>query len=95
MGIVLRHTGCSARRRSGNRAISDDSAMIPLWLFQDAQTPFLGDPRQALAHVLRRYAELGLEPVVATELEFYLVDPDPPRHRIRVEPRTPTLTPSP
>ena len=30
------------------------SAMIPLWLFQDARTPFLGDPRQALAHVLRR-----------------------------------------
>jgi glutamine synthetase len=52
------------------------SAMIPLWLFQDAQTPFLGDPRQALALVVRRYAELGLQPVVATELEFYLVDPD-------------------
>src|SRR6218665_3189595 len=52
------------------------SAMIPLWLFQDTQTPFLGDPRQALALVLRRYAEIGLKPVVATELEFYLVDPD-------------------
>lgn len=50
------------------------SAMIPLWLFQDARTPFLGDPRQALAQVLRRYAEYGLQPVVATELEFYLVD---------------------
>ena len=52
------------------------SAMIPLWLFQDARTPFLGDPRQALALIVRRYAELGLQPVVATELEFYLVDPD-------------------
>jgi glutamine synthetase len=52
------------------------SAMIPLWLFQDARTPFLGDPRQALAQVLRRYAEHGLTPVVATELEFYLVDPE-------------------
>lgn len=52
------------------------SAMIPLWLFEDARTPFLGDPRQALAHVMRRYAEHGLTPVVATELEFYLVDPE-------------------
>jgi glutamine synthetase len=52
------------------------SAMIPLWLFQDSQTPFPGDPRQALALIVRRYAELGLHPVVATELEFYLVDPD-------------------
>ncbi|WP_417307491.1 glutamine synthetase family protein [Devosia sp.] len=52
------------------------SAMIPLWLFEDARTPFLADPRQALAHVVRRYAEHGLHPVVATELEFYLVDPD-------------------
>ncbi|MEO8756654.1 MAG: glutamine synthetase family protein [Devosia sp.] len=52
------------------------SAMIPLWLFQDATTPFLADPRQALAAIVNRYAEAGLAPVVATELEFYLVDPD-------------------
>lgn len=52
------------------------SAMIPLWLFEDARTPFLADPRQALAQVVRRYAEHGLHPVAATELEFYLVDPD-------------------
>ena len=52
------------------------SAMVPLWLFEDARTPFLGDPRQALASIVRRYAELGLQPVAATELEFYLVDPE-------------------
>ncbi|RUT29271.1 glutamine synthetase [Arsenicitalea aurantiaca] len=52
------------------------SAMIPLWMFQETRAPFLGDPRQALAHILRRYAEHGLTPVVATELEFYLVDPE-------------------
>jgi glutamine synthetase len=52
------------------------SAMIPLWLFRDISIPFLADPRQALAAIVRRYAEVGLEPVVATELEFYLVDPD-------------------
>ena len=47
-------------------------------------TPYLGDPRRALAAVCARYAALGLTPVVATELEFYLVDttgevPTPPR----------------
>lgn len=52
------------------------SAMIPLWLFQENGEPFFGDPRQSLALIGRRYAELGLRPVVATELEFYLVDPD-------------------
>ncbi len=31
-----------------------------------------GDPRAVLASVLQRYAQLGLRPVVATELEFYL-----------------------
>jgi glutamine synthetase len=33
-------------------------------------------PRAILARVLERYAALGLTPVVATELEFYLIEPD-------------------
>jgi len=64
------------------------SAMIPLWLFEDARTPFLGDPRQALAHVVRRFAEHGLTPVVATELEFYLVDPEADSARPPISPYT-------
>lgn len=36
---------------------------------------FLGDPRQILHSVLQRFAARGLTPVVATELEFYLIDP--------------------
>jgi glutamine synthetase len=55
---------------------SRQSALIPLWLFHEDGTPFLADPRQALAKVLREYEALGLRPVVATELEFYLVDPE-------------------
>ncbi len=51
------------------------TAMIPLWFFEDNGKPFAGDPRQALAAVVARYAKLGLTPVVATELEFYLCDP--------------------
>lgn len=52
------------------------SALIPLWMFEEGKRPFLADPRQALAHIVARYKGHGLRPVVATELEFYLVDPD-------------------
>ena len=51
------------------------TALIPLWLAKDDGAPFLGDPRRALAAIVARYAALGLTPVTATELEFYLVDP--------------------
>jgi glutamine synthetase len=36
--------------------------------------PFAGDPRHLLQRVLTRFAALGLAPVVAVELEFYLID---------------------
>ncbi|MDO1581602.1 glutamine synthetase family protein [Rhizobium oryzicola] len=38
--------------------------------------PSFMDPRAILARVLGRYAERGLTPVVATELEFYVVEND-------------------
>lgn len=38
--------------------------------------PFYGDPRHVLADVLQRFGALGLTPVVALELEFYLLDPE-------------------
>jgi glutamine synthetase len=49
--------------------------------------PFECDPRHLLARVLERFRPLGLTPVVAIELEFYLIDreltpeglPQPPR----------------
>ncbi len=37
-------------------------------------SPFYADPRQVLKRVLDRYTEDGLRPVIALELEFYLVD---------------------
>ncbi|RED44656.1 glutamine synthetase family protein [Aestuariispira insulae] len=57
---------------------------LPLWLLDDAGKPFKGDPRGSLAAVQERYAEKGLRPVVAMELEFYLYSlengkPLPPR----------------
>jgi glutamine synthetase len=36
--------------------------------------PFVGDPRHLLARVLGEFEPLGLRPVVAVELEFYLID---------------------
>ncbi|WP_434983427.1 glutamine synthetase family protein [Vreelandella zhaodongensis] len=37
-------------------------------------TPFFADPRQILRRILGQFSALGLTPVVALELEFYLVD---------------------
>jgi glutamine synthetase len=54
--------------------VSSPSALLPSWMFLDDGRPFDGDPRHALARVLERYAERGWHPVVATELEFYLID---------------------
>ena len=54
--------------------LSSPSAILPLWAFHEDGTPFAGDPRHALAQVVARYLARGLTPVVATELEFYLVD---------------------
>lgn len=42
----------------------------------DGVTPGFMDPRAILSRMLRRYAERGLTPVVATELEFYVVEDD-------------------
>jgi len=38
--------------------------------------PFFADPRHLLAAVLARFVRAGLTPVVAVELEFYLIDPE-------------------
>ncbi len=59
------------------------SALLPLWMSDDDGQPFAGDPRHALRVILDRYSRLGLTPVVATEMEFYLLDggqttPTPP-----------------
>jgi glutamine synthetase len=54
--------------------LSSPSAILPLWSFHEDGTPFQGDPRHALAQVVDRYKALGLTPVAATEMEFYLID---------------------
>jgi len=52
----------------------DEFAQMQVAMYEHDRTPFAGDPRHALERVLGRYTERGLTPVVAVELEFYLVD---------------------
>jgi len=52
-------------------------------------TPFFGDPRHLLAGVLQRFAERALAPVVAVELEFYLIDREPTARGLPQPPRAP------
>lgn len=52
-----------------------DRAQAIISMFeQDGTTPFCADPRHVLEQQLNVFATLGLQPVVAVELEFYLVD---------------------
>ena len=64
------------------------TALLPLWMFHEDGRPFAGDPRHALAAVVARYAKRGLTPVVATEMEFYLIDDSQTRLRAPVSPRS-------
>lgn len=64
------------------------TALVPLWLAMDNRAPFPGDPRRALAAVVDRFAAHGLTPVMATELEFYLVDATGEQPRAPVSPIT-------
>jgi glutamine synthetase len=54
--------------------LANPSALLPMWMFLEDGSPFKGDPRHALKNVIDRFHEKGLRPVVATELEFYLID---------------------
>ncbi|GEO82062.1 glutamine synthetase family protein [Pararhodospirillum oryzae] len=60
-------------------------AQVMLTMADDDGQPFFADSRQLLDRVLDRYRALGLTPVVATELEFYLID----RHRTPLDPVRP------
>ncbi|WP_299846605.1 glutamine synthetase family protein [uncultured Paracoccus sp.] len=64
------------------------TALLPLWMFHPDGQPYDGDPRQALAQVVARYDAAGLVPVVATELEFYLIDDSGRTLRVPPSPRS-------
>ncbi|MGV6847052.1 MAG: glutamine synthetase family protein [Marinibacterium sp.] len=50
------------------------SALVPMVMWLDDDTPFAGDPRHALAGVLGRFQARGWQVAAATEMEFMLVD---------------------
>ncbi|HEY0940467.1 MAG TPA: glutamine synthetase family protein [Steroidobacter sp.] len=51
-------------------------AQVQVSMIDHDGSPFYGDPRHVLANVLKRFSALGLTPVIAVELEFYLLDPE-------------------
>ena len=63
------------------------TAQLLLTMYElDRETPFFADPRVVLQNIVKRFEELGLTPVAAFELEFYLIDqenlsgrPQPPK----------------
>jgi glutamine synthetase len=56
--------------------LGDDVAQVLTSLWELDETPCDLDPRHVLRRVLDRFAADGLTPVVACELEYYLVDPN-------------------
>lgn len=64
------------------------TALLPIWMFHEDGRPYAGDPRQALARVVDRYTARGLTPVVATELEFYIIDDAGRELRVPPSPRS-------
>ena len=55
--------------------LSRPTAQVLLQMHTQEGESFYADPRQVLGHVLDRFKAAKLTPVVATELEFYLIDP--------------------
>ncbi len=49
-------------------------AQVFMSMFNHDDTPFFADPRNILSKVVKQLADLNLFPVVAVELEFYLLD---------------------
>lgn len=68
--------------------LTTPTGLLPIWMYHEDGRPFMGDPRHALANVQKRYAALGLTPVVAVELEFFLIDDAGGRLRVPPSPHS-------
>lgn len=64
------------------------TAFEPIAMYQAPGHPFDGDPRHALAAIEARFLERGMQPVVATELEFFLVDDSSGLPQVPASPRS-------
>ena len=54
--------------------LGEDVAQVPVSVYETDGTPIDLDPRHVLKRVIDRFAADGLTPVVACELEFFLLD---------------------
>jgi glutamine synthetase len=68
--------------------LENPSGLLPIWMYHEDGRPFMGDPRHALAQVEKRFKDRGLTPVVAVELEFFLIDDAGKRLRVPMSPRS-------
>ena len=57
-----------------------DQGQLIMTMFNEDESPFLGDPRQILAQIVKRFEDKQLRPCMAVELEFSLL-PDPGHDR--------------
>ncbi|HSG55780.1 MAG TPA: glutamine synthetase family protein, partial [Paracoccaceae bacterium] len=64
------------------------TALLPIWMFREDGRPYEGDPRHALRAVVDRYKARGLTPVVAVELEFFLIDDSGKNFQVPTSPRS-------
>ena len=64
------------------------TALLPIWMFREDGRPYDGDPRHALRAVVDRYRKQGLTPVVAVELEFFLIDDSGRKLQVPLSPRS-------
>ncbi|WP_238366177.1 glutamine synthetase family protein [Mesobacterium pallidum] len=64
------------------------TALLPIWMYREDGRPYEGDPRHALRAVLDRYKARGLTPVVAVELEFYMIDDSGRNLQVPISPRS-------
>jgi glutamine synthetase len=60
------------------------SAQVLLELVDTDGTPYFLDPRNVLRNAAQPLADMGLRPVIATELEFYLLEHDGEEFRAKV-----------
>lgn len=66
---------CQATHR-GPLDLCLDAPVLLMSMRKETGEPYYADGRHLLKDVLERYRAAGLTPVVATELEFYLLDPN-------------------
>ena len=60
------------------------TAQVLMTMADASGEPFFTDPRQVLRHAMKPLQDMGLTAVAATELEFYLLEPDGDRPRPKV-----------